>query len=102
MIRLFAAIAIEGETAERLLGKVKSGGVFGSVTGAPANIKDYPHVRIVSYVSRQDAHTVRAMAEAVSAGKLVIPIDRKLPLSEVRAGHDAVGQGGTGKILLLP
>jgi hypothetical protein len=55
-----------------------------------------------TYVSRQDAKTVLSMAQAVSAGKLVIPIERKLPLSAARDGHEAVGQGGTGKVLLLP
>jgi NADPH:quinone reductase-like Zn-dependent oxidoreductase len=93
---------VRGKTAEQLLGKVKLGGVFASVTGAPANAKDYPSVRVVSYVSRQDAKTVLSMAQAVSAGKLVIPIERKLPLSAARDGHEAVGQGGTGKVLLLP
>jgi len=50
--------------------------VFASVTGAPANAKDYPDVRVVSYVSRQDAKTVLTMAQAVKARKLVIPIER--------------------------
>ena len=96
------ANTLRGKTAERLLGKVRPGGTFASVTGPPANGDDYPSVRVVSYVSRQDAKTVLAMAEAVSAGKLVIPIERKLPLSAAREGHEAVGQGGTGKVLLLP
>jgi hypothetical protein len=43
-------------------------------------------VRVVSYVSHQDAETVLAMAQAVSAGKLVIPIERKLPLSAAPQG----------------
>ena len=32
---------LRGKTAERLLGKVKPDGVFASVTGAPANAKDF-------------------------------------------------------------
>jgi NADPH:quinone reductase-like Zn-dependent oxidoreductase len=96
------ANTVRGKTAEQLLGKVKPGGMFASVTGAPANANDYPSVRVVSYVSRQDAKTVLAMAQAVSSGKLVIPIERKLPLSAAREGHEAVGRGGTGKVLLLP
>jgi NADPH:quinone reductase-like Zn-dependent oxidoreductase len=96
------ANTVRGKTAEQLLGKVKPGGAFASVTGAPANADDYPSVRVVSYVSHQDAKTVLATAEAVSAGKLVIPIERKLPLSAARVGHEAVGRGGTGKVLLLP
>ena len=96
------ANTVRGKTAEQLLGKVKPGGVFASVTGAPANAQVYPSVRVVSYVSHQDAKTVLAMAQAVSSGKLVIPIERKLPLSAAREGHEAVGRGGTGKVLLLP
>jgi NADPH:quinone reductase-like Zn-dependent oxidoreductase len=93
---------VRGKTAEQLLGKVKPGGMFASVTGAPANAKDYQSIRVVSYVSHQDARTVLAIAQAVSAGKLVIPIERKLPLSAAREGHEAAGRGGTGKVLLLP
>ena len=96
------ANTVRGKTAEQLLGKVKRGGVFASVTGAPANTKDYPSVRVVSYVSGQDAKTVLSMAQAVSAGKLVIPIGRKLPLNAARDGHEIVGRGGAGKVLLLP
>jgi NADPH:quinone reductase-like Zn-dependent oxidoreductase len=95
------ANTVRGKTTEQLLGKVKPGGVFASVTGGPANAKDYSSVRVVSYVSRQDAKTVLAMAQAVSAGRLAIPIERKLPLSAAREGHEAVGRGGTGKVLLL-
>jgi hypothetical protein len=54
--------------------------VFASVTGAAANAKDYPDVRVISYVSREDAKTVLTMAQAVKARKLVIPIERKLLL----------------------
>jgi NADPH:quinone reductase-like Zn-dependent oxidoreductase len=96
------ANAVRGQTAEQLIGKVKAGGVFASVTGAPANAKDYPSVKVAPFVSRQDAGTLRHMAEAVAAGKLVIPIDRKLPLKDAAEGHALVGQGGTGRVLLLP
>ena len=96
------ANAVRGKTAEQLIGKVKAGGVFASVTGAPANAKDYPFVRVVPFVSRQDARTLRHMAEAVAAGKLVIPIDRTLPLKDAAEAHALVGQGRTGKVLLAP
>jgi NADPH:quinone reductase-like Zn-dependent oxidoreductase len=96
------ANAVRGRTAEQLIGKVQAGGVFASVTGAPANPKDYPSVKVVPFVSRQDAGTLHHMAEAVAAGKLVIPIDRKLPLRDAAEGHALVGNGGTGKVLLVP
>ena len=96
------ANTVRGATAERLLAKVKPGGVFASVTGAPANAKDFPSVRVVSYVSKQDAKTLLHMAQAVRAGKLSIPIERKLSLKDAAAGHAAVEKGGNGKVLLLP
>jgi NADPH:quinone reductase-like Zn-dependent oxidoreductase len=95
------ANTIRGPTAGRLIGKVKPGGVLASVTGAPDNAKHFPAVRVVAFVSKQDAKTVLHMAQAVSAGRLVIPIDRKLPLKDAAAGRAAVENGVNGKVLLL-
>jgi NADPH:quinone reductase-like Zn-dependent oxidoreductase len=36
-----------GKTAEKLIAKVKQGGVFASVLGAPQNAKEYPTVKVV-------------------------------------------------------
>jgi NADPH:quinone reductase-like Zn-dependent oxidoreductase len=96
------ANTVRGPTVGRLIGKVKPGGVFASVTGAPDNAKGFPAVRVVAFVSKQDARTVLHMAQAVSAGKLVIPIARKLPLRDAAAAHAAVEKGVDGKVLLLP
>jgi hypothetical protein len=42
------------------------------------------------------------MGEAVRDGKLVIPISRKLPLSEAAQAQAEAEKGGVGKILLIP
>jgi NADPH:quinone reductase-like Zn-dependent oxidoreductase len=91
-----------GKTAEQLFGKLKQDGVFACVIGAPPNVKDYPLVKVVTFVSRQDAGTLRRMADAVAAGNLAIPIDREMPLENAAEGHALVGKGGTGKVLLVP
>jgi NADPH:quinone reductase-like Zn-dependent oxidoreductase len=96
------ANTVRGTTAQRLLGKVKQGGVYASVTGAPDNAKDFPSIRIIPFVSKQDASGLLRMAQAVSSGKLVIPIDRRLPLKDAARGHAAVEKGVAGKVLLLP
>ncbi len=96
------ANTVRGKTAGQLLAKVKQGGVFASVTGAPDNAADYPSVRVVAFVSKQDTQTVLYMAEAVKDGRLVIPVDRKLPLKDAAQGHAALAKGGIGKVLLLP
>lgn len=96
------ANTVRGQTAERLLAKVKPGGVFASATGVPNNATDYPAVRVVPFVSKQDTTTLLYMAMAVKEGKLRIPIGRKLPLREASEGHSLVEKGGSGKVLLLP
>jgi NADPH:quinone reductase-like Zn-dependent oxidoreductase len=96
------ANTVRGKTVELLLAKVKPGGVFASVTGAPPNASDYPSVRVVPYVSKQDVPTMLHMAEAIRDGKLTIPIGSRLPLSQAAAGHAGMEKGGAGKILLLP
>ncbi len=96
------ANCVRGETAEKLMGKVKSGGTFASVTGRPANATEFPSVRVVEFVSKQSPQVMAYMAEAVRAGKVAIAIDRRIPLSEASAGMEAVARGGIGKVLLLP
>jgi NADPH:quinone reductase-like Zn-dependent oxidoreductase len=95
------ADTVGGETAQKLLGKVKQGGVFAGVVGPPANAKMHPTVKVESIQSKPDAVALRVLAEDVAAGRLVIPIDRMVPLAEAAAAHAAAEKGGVGKILLL-
>jgi NADPH:quinone reductase-like Zn-dependent oxidoreductase len=95
------ADTVGGKTAEMLLGKVKQGGVFASVLGPPANAKMHPTVKIEAIQAGSDAETLRTMAEDVAAGRLVIPIDRMVPLADAGKAQAAAEKGGIGKILLL-
>jgi NADPH:quinone reductase-like Zn-dependent oxidoreductase len=95
------ADTVGGETGQKLLGKVKQGGVFASVLGPPANAKLHPTVRIEAIQSKPDAATLRRMAEDVAAGKMEIPIDRMVPLADAAEAQAAAEKGGIGKILLL-
>jgi NADPH:quinone reductase-like Zn-dependent oxidoreductase len=96
------ADTVGGKTAEKLIAKVKPGGVFSSVLGAPENAAKYPSVMVVPVFSKFDRETLQFMAEAVRDGKLVIPISEKLPLSEAAEAQAAAEKGGIGKILLVP
>lgn len=95
------ADAVGGETAEKLLGKVKQGGVFASVLGGPGNGKMHPTVRIEPVRAVPDSGTLQTMAGDVVAGKLKIPIDRMVPLADAGDAQAAAEKGGIGKILLL-
>jgi NADPH:quinone reductase-like Zn-dependent oxidoreductase len=88
-------------TAEMMIAKVKPGGVYASVVGAPQNAAKYPSVKVVPVFSKFDRKTLEFMAEAVRDGKLVIPIGQKLPLSEAAEAQALAEKGGIGKILLV-
>jgi NADPH:quinone reductase-like Zn-dependent oxidoreductase len=95
------ADTVNGKTAAQLIAKVKLGGVFASVVGAPQNTARYPSVKVVPVVSKFDRKTLEFMAEAVRDGKLVIPISLKLPLSEAGEAQADAEKVGVGKILLV-
>ena len=95
------ADTVNGKTAEKLIAKVKPGGVFASVLGAPGNAGKYPTVNVVPVYATPDRKTLEFMAEAVRDGKLVIPISQKLPLSEAAEAQAAAEKGGIGKVLLV-
>src|SRR5580698_3513222 len=96
------ADTVGGRTADKLIAKVKPGGVYATVLKAPDSAAEYPSVRVVAVFSKFDRSTLEFMAEAVRDGKLLIPISLKLPLSEAAEAHAAAEKGGVGKILLVP
>ncbi|HEY1685174.1 MAG TPA: NADP-dependent oxidoreductase [Tepidisphaeraceae bacterium] len=95
------ADAVGGKTAEKLIAKVKPGGVFASVDGTPQNAAKYPSVKAVFVFSKFDRKTLEFMAEAVRDEKLVIPIGRKMPLSQAAEAQAVAEKGGIGKIVLV-
>jgi NADPH:quinone reductase-like Zn-dependent oxidoreductase len=95
------ADTVGGRTAEKLIARVKPGGVYASVVGAPQNAAQYPSVKVVHVFSKFDRKTLEYMAEAVRDGNLVIPISEKLPLREAAEAQAAAEKGGIGKILLV-
>lgn len=95
------ANVLRGKAATDLLPKVKDGGTFASVTGAPDGAKDYPKVRVVAFRSKQDRAGIAFIADAVNAGKLTIPIGRRDELKNAGAAQAAFTQGGIGKVLLF-
>ena len=95
------ADTVDGKTADKLIAKVKPGGVYASVVEVPQNAAKYPSVKVVHVFSKFDRKTLEFMAEAVRDGKLVIPISQKLALSDAAEAQAAAEKGGVGKILLV-
>ncbi len=95
------ADTVGGRTAQQLIAKVKPGGTFASVLGAPQNAAQYPSVKVVPVFAKPDRTTLEFMAQAVRDGKLVIPIGRRLPLRQAAEAQAMAEKGGIGKILLV-
>jgi len=95
------ADTVDGRTAEKLIAKVKPGGVFATVLRAPQNAAKYPAVKVAPVFSKFDRKTLEFMAEAVRDGKLVIPISETLPLRQAAEAQAAAEKGVSGKILLV-
>lgn len=96
------ADTVGGATAPKLLGKVKSGGNFGSVLGPPKDAALHPTVQINAIMAHPDPATFVRYAEAIRDGKLELPIERMVPLSDAAEAHAISEKGGlAGKLVLL-
>jgi NADPH:quinone reductase-like Zn-dependent oxidoreductase len=93
---------LRGKAATELLAKVKDGGTFASVTGAPDGAEAFPKVRVVPFRSQQDRAGIAFIANAINAGKLTIPIGLREELKNAGAAQAAFTKGGIGKVLLVP
>lgn len=96
------ADTLGGDIAPKLLGKVKPGGNFGSVLGPPKDAALHPTINIKPMTAQPNPATYVHYAEAIRDGKLKIPIDRILPLSDAAEAHAAAEKGGGGKFILTP
>jgi len=95
------ADTVDGKTAEKLISKVKPGGVFASLLATPQNAGKYASAKVVTFYSTANAKDLQFMAEAVRDSKLRIPISRKFPLSDAAEAQALAEKGASGKILLV-
>jgi NADPH:quinone reductase-like Zn-dependent oxidoreductase len=96
------ADTVGGASAAKLIAKVKPGGIFGTVLGPPPNAALHPTVTVNHIMATPGPATVIHYAEAVRDGRLKLPIDRILPLSQAAEGQAAAEKGGIGKVVLTP
>lgn len=96
------ADTVDGPTIHRLLRAIRSGGVVGSVLGAPEGAGSYP-IRVEAMMAVPDASRLYQLADDVARGELTIPIARQMKLSEIQEAHRLAEKGGSGgKIILTP
>jgi NADPH:quinone reductase-like Zn-dependent oxidoreductase len=95
------ADTVGGETADAVIKRVKSGGVFASVLGSPSTAASYPKVQLKPMVVTPDPVLLLEMAEAVQKGAFSIPLGQKFALADAAKAHTAAEKGSAGKILLV-
>ena len=95
------ADTVGGPTIEKLLPKLKKGGVLATVLG-PQAAAQKAGVSVVEVYAEPDSKRLAELAEDVREGDLVIPIGMRFKLSQMREAHTAAQKGGTGKVLITP
>jgi NADPH:quinone reductase-like Zn-dependent oxidoreductase len=97
------ADSVGGETALKLLAKVKTGGNFGYASALPETAGEInPTVTIKRVFARPDASKIREFADDVRDGRFTLPIGRRLHLQKAVEAHQLGQKGGLGKIIMLP
>jgi NADPH:quinone reductase-like Zn-dependent oxidoreductase len=95
------ADTVNGGTIAKLVPKLKRTGRLGSVLGKPdAALRAGLEVRDI--YSQADPERLHQLAEEVRDGKLIIPIAKRLPLSEIRQAQSMAEKDGHGKVAILP
>jgi NADPH:quinone reductase-like Zn-dependent oxidoreductase len=95
------ADTIGGETAAKIIARVKAGGCFGYASVLPeAAVAANPTVKVTRIFAQPDPSKVREFADDVRDGKFVLPIGRRLALREASEAHVLGERGGIGKIIL--
>lgn len=96
------ADTVGGPTVQRLMKRLRSGGVLGSVLGSPEGA-DRLEIRVEAFMAAPDASRLYQLADDVARKQFEIPIARTMKLSEAQEAHRLAEKGGSGgKIILVP
>lgn len=101
-IPLLDAIAdtVDGEVVEKLLPKLKPGGVLATVLAAPRRAQAY-EITVRTHLTHADPSRLHELGESLARGELEVPVEKRFPLAEVRAAQELAEQHGVGKVVLV-
>jgi hypothetical protein len=69
--------------------------------GPPSNAALHPTVQVNAFMAHPDVKTYVHYGEAVRDSKLVLPIDRMVPLKDAAEAQAVAEKGVPGKVILL-
>jgi NADPH:quinone reductase-like Zn-dependent oxidoreductase len=94
------ADTVDGDTLQKLLPRLKTGGTLATTLGKPRGADDRGF-SVRAIMTRPDAGQLTQLAQAAADKQLIIPIVRRFPFAEFREAHSAAERGADGKVLLV-
>jgi NADPH:quinone reductase-like Zn-dependent oxidoreductase len=92
---------VNGETIEKLLPRLKKGGVLGSVLGVPEKAKELG-VNVQAFMSQPDGPRLGELASAVAQGQLEIPVSQTFALGDGARAMKFARDEADGKVVIVP
>jgi NADPH:quinone reductase-like Zn-dependent oxidoreductase len=93
------ADTVGGTTLEKLYGKLKSGGVIGSVLGEPKGAKERGFV-VHALLAHPASRRLGELGKAVADRRLQIPIAKRFPLALFAEAQKMAEKGAGGKVVI--
>jgi NADPH:quinone reductase-like Zn-dependent oxidoreductase len=84
---------------QTLVDKVRRGGRIGTVVGEPPGARERG-LEVHPVRAHPDPKRLAAMVRAVAEGTLVIPIAKRLSLSQIREAQQLAQTGAGGKVIV--
>ncbi len=93
------ADTVGASVTERLLDRVRRGGVVASVASEPKGAHERG-LEVRHHWAHPDPDRLAALVRAVAEGALVIPIAKRFPLTQIREAQQFAEQGAGGKVIV--
>ena len=93
------ADAVGASVTERLLDRLRPGGVVASVASDPKGALERG-LEVRHHWAHPDPERLAALVRAVAEGALVIPIAKRFPLTQIREAQQFAEKGAGGKVIV--
>lgn len=93
------ADTVGGETAAKVVAKVKKGGRAGGTVGEPPGARERG-LDARGFMAHPDSRRLAELAKAIADGRLTIPIAKRFPLAQAAEAQAFAERGASGKVLL--
>jgi NADPH:quinone reductase-like Zn-dependent oxidoreductase len=94
------ADTVGASVTERLLDRVRRGGVVASVASDPKGAQEHG-LEVRHHWAHPDPERLAALVRAVTEAALVIPIAKRFPLTQIREAQQFAERGAGGKVVVL-